>query len=149
MKKTKLIDTLLADNDLTATEFSTVADKEKFIRSFVSLVESGFNPNKFTKAFYISLSNTFGHIAHYNQGGFWDAQLSTLSRRINFLNRALEYGCYGSAAYTHCDAEKIIQKWIGQSGIIEKLQEQFNREIETREREILASLKAKYETQQA
>lgn len=39
--------------------------------TLLHFIDSGFKQTLFTKKLYPELSNTFGHIAHYNQGGFW------------------------------------------------------------------------------
>lgn len=55
----------------TATKWNTGADKAKWADQFVRFVEGGFQERQFTDAFYQRISNTFGHIAHYNRQNFY------------------------------------------------------------------------------
>ena len=68
-----------------ATEWATVADKEKFEKQFKRFVLSDFKRSLFTKAFYNRLSNCFGHIAHYDINGFYDTFFTCLTDKIRFL----------------------------------------------------------------
>jgi len=52
----------------TATQWSTQDDKAEFGNTLLHFIDSGFKLTLFTKKLYSRLSNTFGHIAHYNQG---------------------------------------------------------------------------------
>ena len=129
----------------TATEWSTVADKEKFERQFKRFVLSGFKQTQFPKWFYNRLSNCFSHIAHYNQDGFFHVWFSTTEKQKAFLINAARHPCYGQPEYTFCDVEKVLQRWIKDSGLVEKYSVQVAFETELRERELLATLKSKYE----
>lgn len=129
---------------LTATKWDTGENKEKFIRQFKAFVLSGFKPEKFTKAFYMRLSLTFGHIAHYNQAGFYRVFFSTTAGKIDFVRQSLEYTCVGDPAFTYSDVERILQTWLREQGILEKLTAELAAEVETRERAELARLQAKY-----
>ena len=64
-------------SEFTPTKWATTQDKATFAKQFVRFVESDFAAKHFTDKFYRRLSNTFGHIAHYNRGGFWDTFIRT------------------------------------------------------------------------
>ena len=132
-------------SQFTPTQFSTAADKAKFANHFVRFVESGFKITLFPKWFYTRLSNTFGHIAHYNQGGFFDAQCSTARAQHSFLRQCASYPCYGQPEHTYCDVEKVLAKWIRDSGRIETTATAIRLGQEAAERNELSRLKAKYE----
>ena len=100
------------EHKFTSTEFSTVQDKIKFYNQFIKFVESDYNRSKFPKWFYNRLSMTFGHIAHYNQDGFYNTFFTTKEDKKDFINQCLQYGCYGQPEYTYCDVEKALQSWI-------------------------------------
>ena len=135
-------------SQVTPTQFSTAADKAKFANHFVRFVESGFKITLFPKWFYHQLSNTFGHIAHFNQGGFYDVQCSTARAQHSFLRQCAGYGCFGSPEFTYCDVEHVLAKWIRDSGRIEVLVTAIRLGAEAAERNELARLKAKYEVSQ-
>lgn len=130
----------------TATQWDTEADKEKFVRQFKAFVESDFAKSKFPKWFYTRLSMTFGHIAHYNQGGFYETFFGNLADKVCFLEQTLQCGCYGSPAFTYCDCEREIQEWLQAQGTLEKYQAQFSAAAEASERATMARLNLKYAT---
>ena len=51
----------------TATQWSTAEDKAKFANALMKFIAHEFPRQSFSKTLYQRLSNTFGHIAHYNQ----------------------------------------------------------------------------------
>jgi hypothetical protein len=104
------------------TQFHSADDKARFANQFVRFVVVGFKRTMFPKWFYKRLSNTFGHIAHYNQDGFYAAQCEGHKERLAFLRQAAEFGCYGSPESTFCDVERALQSWIRRSGIMNRLQ---------------------------
>lgn len=96
----------------TATEWDTVEDKVKFEKHFKRFVMSGFKRTLFYKWFYIQLSMTFGHIAHYNKSGFYDHFFTTANGKREFLAQCYQHPCYGDPAYTYSDVEKTIHVWM-------------------------------------
>jgi len=128
-----------------ATQYSTSADKEKFAKQFVRFVEGGFKPTQFPKWFYNRLNGCFGHIAHFNQGGFYDVWFSSKTRQRDFLLNAVRHPCYGDPAFTYSDVERQIGQWIEASGLISKLNTEIAWANEASERAELARLKGKYE----
>jgi len=129
----------------TPTQFSTVEDKAKFVKQFITFVEKDFPQHLFTKVFYQRLSNTFGHIAHYNRDGFWHTFFTTTSDKFQFLQLTMQYPCYGDPAFTFCDAEKEIQRQLNEKKILEKYQQKENQEIYDREFAEYQRLKNKFE----
>lgn len=96
----------------TPTEFSTVKDKLKFANQFKKFVLGGFQAKDFPKWFYVQLSMCFNMIAHYSQGDFYNYYFTNLADKAYFINQVMEYGCWGSPAFTYCDVEKQIQEWL-------------------------------------
>lgn len=129
----------------TATKFNTAEDKAKFVEHFMKFVEKDFPQRLFTKEFYRRLSNTFGHIAHYNQLGFWEEFFTTTADKVRFIEMTLNFPCYGSPEYTFCDAEREIQRRLHESGILKKLQDNYNQEIYNAEYNEYQRLKEKFE----
>ena len=96
----------------TPTEHSTVADKEHFAEQFIRFISKGCRRTMFPKWFYTRLSMTFGHIANFNQNGFYAVFFSDKESTCEFLNQTLHHGCYGDPAYTYSDVEKFLQGWL-------------------------------------
>lgn len=103
-----------------ATKWDSADDKAWFANQFVKFVESDFDQRHFTERFYRRLSNTFGHIAHYNLLGFWEKFFTTQTGKLKFLEYALLHRCYGDPTWTYSDVERAIQAWLGESGIAAK-----------------------------
>lgn len=97
---------------LEPTEWSTVEDKIKFGNQFIKFMESGFDKSQFPKWFYTRLSMCFGHIAHYDQSGFYRYFFERGDYGAEFIKQCLDYPCYGSPKFTYCDIEKQIQQRI-------------------------------------
>jgi hypothetical protein len=95
-----------------ATKWDTVEDKEKFARHFQKFVESGFSERLFYKWFYTRLSMSFGNIARYNRGCFYDYYFVREESKREFLEHVLSYPCYGDPEWTYSDVEKYLQGWL-------------------------------------
>jgi len=96
----------------TPTQWSSAEDKEKFAAQFRKFVAGDFNRKDFPKWFYSRLSNAFGHIAHFNQGGFYDTFFMNARDKLQFIVQTLEWSCHGDPAFTYCDVERDLQQWI-------------------------------------
>ena len=99
-------------SQFTPTQWNTVKDKAWFANQFVRFVQSGFDAKHFTDRFYRRLSNTFGHIAHYDRGGFWAEFFTTTADKVRFVEYALHHPCYGDPAWTYSDVERALQEWL-------------------------------------
>ncbi len=97
---------------LTATKWSTVEDKEKFLKHFERFVASGYKRTLFYKWFYIRLSMMFGFIAHYNINGFYAEYFADDGRQAIFENYVRTWHCYGDPEYTFSDVEHILRARI-------------------------------------
>jgi hypothetical protein len=132
---------------LTPTQWNTVEDKEKFIAKFKGFVKADFKESHFTKEFYNRMSMMRGHIAHYDRGGFYDAQFSTSERRADFLQHWASGHTNGDPAWTWSDVERVLADWLQEHPEHERKQRaQHNNIIEDIERRELARLNAKYAT---
>lgn len=129
----------------TATKWSTAEDKEKFVKHFIKFVEKGFPQLLFTKAFYHRLMNTFGHIAHYNQLGFWEEFFTNSANKARFLEMTMNFPCYGDPTYTFCDAEREIQRLIKEKDLLHKWNQIASNEQTTAEFDEYKRLKSKFE----
>lgn len=100
----------------TPTQHSTAVDKARFANHFVKFWESDFAWPCFPKWFYTRLSMTFGHIAHYNQHGFYDEFFTSNLGRWNFLQITERGGGYGDPAFTYSDVERALKAWLEARG---------------------------------
>ena len=128
----------------TPTQWDTADKKAAFAQQFFRFVQSDFAKSKFTKAFYQRLSMCFGHIAHYNQGGFFETFFTTTADKVRFLRQTLMAPCYGDPAWTYSDVERGLQTWLRENGVMEKYEQRLAAETEANERAVLARLQAKY-----
>ncbi len=132
------------NHNFTPTQWSTVADKERFFDQFVKFVESDFARAKFPQWFYKRLSMTFGHIAHYNIQGFYAEFFESTAGKTEFLRQTIEYPCYGDPAFTYSDVERALRGWLHSKNLVAKYQAQHTRLVEAIERKELVRLEAKY-----
>lgn len=131
----------------SATKWQEAEEKVKFARQFIKFVQWDFSKKQFSKAFYQRLSMSFGHIAHYNQGGFFDTFFTTTEGKVRFLRQTLAHPCWGDPAFTYSDVEHALQQWLRHHGVVEKYEQLFAEETEAEERATLARLQAKYGNQ--
>jgi len=122
----------------------TPATKKKFAEDLIRFIESGFKRTLFTKALYNRLCNCFGHIAHYDIHGFYDAQFSTAENRVQFVRQCLEYPCPGSPAFTFSDVETFLQNWMKRTGLLNRVQAEAAETRRNQELAELTRLQAKY-----
>jgi len=131
--------------ELTATTWSTVEEKEKFISHFKKFVKAGFPEKMFNKPFYNRMSLMRRHIAHYNKYGFFETHFSTAERRADFLQRWTLNNINGDPAYTWSDAEAILSAWLRDNPNYEATERMTHDAlIEAIERRELARLTVKY-----
>jgi hypothetical protein len=135
-----------------ATQFDTAAEKAKFANHLANFLLQGCPRSMYSKWFYKHLSLHFnGHIAEYNAEGFWSVWFSNHAKRMAFVQRMAEHGCYGDPAYTFCDVERAMQQWYNRNAelVAEMLADADQAEAAeaTAERERVASA-AKAQSQQ-
>ncbi len=140
-KKTKHFDASM----FQATKFHSADDKASFGNHLIAFIEAGFPEPKFTKAFYNTLCQHLGFIAHYDRNGFWSTYFTTTADKIEFVKHILRHPCWGCAEYTFSDVEKVVKAVLLESGVLGRYEAQNRSEIEQAERHTLARLKAKYE----
>ncbi len=97
-------------NEFTNTQWSTAQEKADFANKLREFIYSDYNKRKFTKALYRRLSQCFGHIAHYNQHGFWQVWFEDVDKQREFEQHMQRYRPYGDPAWTYVDVEKAIQR---------------------------------------
>jgi hypothetical protein len=133
----------------TPTQWDAADKKAAFAHKFIKFVLADFAKSKFTKAFYQRLSMTFGHIAHYNHGGFFEEFFGTTEGKVRFLRQTMQHPCYGDPAWTYSDVERALQQWLRHYDVLAKYEQLLAGETEAEERAVLARLHAKYGAGQA
>ena len=128
----------------TPTQWNTTEDKTAFAKRFVRFVQNDFAAKQFTDKFYRRLCSTFGNIAHYNRGGFWDTFFTTTADKVRFLEQTLQHLCYGDPAWTYSDVERALQAWLRADGTLERYRQRLVEETEAAEHVELARLQEKY-----
>ena len=110
----------------------------------MKFIAQEFPRQSFSKALYQRLSNTFGHIAHTNQDGYYSVFFERDADKVVFLDQTLRWPCYGDPTYTFCDVERAVQRRLRAANVIEVFS---MREADaTRKRELshARALQAKY-----
>ncbi len=133
-----------APDQFTATKWEGADKKAKFAKQFIKFVKSDFAQSQFPHLFYVRLSLTFGHIAHYNQSGFFETFFTTTQDKVRFLRQTLQHPCWGDPTFTYSDVEKALQAWLRESGVLARYEQRLAQEQESAERAVLARLQAKY-----
>lgn len=137
----------LAPHQFTATKFHSAEDKAWFGNAFLKFLAADCPQSAFTKRFYNRLSNSFGHIAHYNRAGFYGHFFIDLAGKIDFLQQTLQWPCYGQPEHTFSDVELMLQARLSATTLLPILIARRDADIARRERDLLARLKTKYEPQ--
>lgn len=96
----------------TPTKFQTAKDKAKFANHFIRFILSDYDQDLFKKWFYERLSMSFGHIAHYDRGGFYNTFFRTGEGKQRFAHLTMKHSCAGDPAYTYSDVEIKIQEYL-------------------------------------
>jgi hypothetical protein len=128
----------------TATQWSTDEDKAKFANALMKFIAHEFPRQSFGKALYQRLSNTFGHIAHTNQDGYYSVFFESDADKVVFLDQTLRWPCYGDRTYTFCDVERAVQWRLRAANVIDVFRMRDADATRNRELGTLAQLQAKY-----
>jgi hypothetical protein len=131
-------------SDFLPTKFSTAAEKADFGNTFLHFIDSEWKETLFTKTFYNRLSNTFGHIAHYNRATFYSTWFTCDADRVRFLENALRWPCWGDPAFTFCDVERALQREIRRRNYLARYELKAAESLHSAEMAILERLEAKY-----
>lgn len=127
------------------TQWESTEQKARFAKQFIRFSQAAFAWQQFPHAFYLRLALTFGHIAHFNQHGFFEEFFSSTDGKVRFLKLTLAWSCPGEPSFTYCDVERALQSWLFQNGVLAKYEQRLSEEIETAERAELNRLQAKWQ----
>ena len=128
----------------TATQWSPAEDKAKFANALMKFIAHEFPRQSFSKALYQRLSNTFGHIAHTHQDGYYSVFFERDADKAAFLGEMLRWPCHGDPTYTFCDVERAIQRRLRATNVMAVFRLRAADATRKRELDILARCRAKY-----
>jgi hypothetical protein len=131
-------------DQFTPTPWDSAEEKVRFARRFIRFVESDFAKAQFPHTFYRRLALTFGHIAHFNQHGFYQEFFTATEGKVRFLRMTLAHSGWGDPGFTYSDVERALQSWLHQNGVLGRYERRLAAEQEAAERAELARLQAKY-----
>ena len=131
-------------SEFLPTKFSTAADKADFGNTLLHFIDSEWKQTLFTEKFYNRLSNTFGHMAHYDRPTFYSTWFTCDADRLRFLEQTLEWPCWGEAEFTFCDVERALQREIRQRNYLLRYELKAAESLRSAEIAILERLEAKY-----
>jgi len=130
--------------DFTATKWDTSDDKAAFANGFCRFMAADFKVSLFTDKMYRRLSNTFGHIAHYNKSGFIAEFFADLRGKVDFIEQTMMWQPGGDPAWTYSDVEHAIHARLRTCDLFTAYRALRAAEIEGAERELLRILVAKF-----
>lgn len=109
----------------------------KEFAQFKKFVESGYARPKFTKELYRALNlSSFGFIAHYDLGGFYEARFAGWPERVETFSQILERDARGPF-------EQAVREYIKSERLLGQAAEAEAKDLEARERAELVRLTAK------
>jgi len=133
----------------TATQWDSARDKATWANAMAAWVARGFPVNGWRRGLYDPLHvHLYGHIAHYNQQGFYAEWFGDVHCQLRWLQFAASGGAFvggvGDPAFTWSDVELAWSTWVRESGLIDHYRQLCSLDIETQERTLLAQLQRKY-----
>ncbi len=131
--------------DFVPTRWDTAEQKAKFANALLTFIAQDSPRSKFHESFYRRLSNTFGHIAHYDSAGFYQRFFLTADDKLEFLEQCVTWPCYGDPTFTYSDVERAVGARLRKSQIVMILRSQITVERRRREFALLSELEARYE----
>ncbi len=123
------------------TQFNTSEDKAKFANQFVRFVQSDFKKSLFPEWFYRRLSDSFGHIDHGNQNGFYETFFTAPKGKVDFIRICQWGGGYVDSVRDYSDVEKALKQWLIDHAVLEKVERRFEEAVEEIERAWAAAAK--------
>lgn len=136
---------LLCAEQFTATKFTPAAEKAEFGNQLFALIAADFPEHLFTRKLYGTLSRSFGLIAHYDRGGFWDYYFDNAAAKLRFLQDLTTRCPCGDPAFTFSDLERVVIARLRKAGLVARLQAVVDSETEAAERALLNRLQARYQ----
>jgi hypothetical protein len=83
-----------------------------------------------------------------NRTQFYDEWFSSLPAQVRFLKHTLRFPCYGDPEYTFSDAERAIQREIGERNYLARYELRLAEEQRAADLTLLRQLESKYRTRE-
>jgi hypothetical protein len=132
------------DADFTATKWDGAAEKAAFANALCRFISADFRESLFTQKLYRRLALSFGHIARFERGCFYDHFFRNLQGKVAFLEETLAWVPCGEPGHTFSDAERAILARLRQSNLLDAYRALRAAEVEGAERALLAKLREKH-----
>jgi len=136
---------LFTDADFTATKWDSAAEKAAFANALCRFISADFRESLFTQKLYRRLALSFGHIAHFDRGCFYNHFFRDLQGKVAFLEETLAWIPCGEPSHTVCDVERAVLARLRRSNLLDAYRALRAAEVEGAERALLTKLREKYE----
>jgi hypothetical protein len=133
------------DADFTATKWDGAAEKAAFANALCRFISADFRESLFTQKLYRRLALSFGQIAHFNRGCFYNHFFRDLQGEVAFLEETLAWVPCGEPSHTFNDVERAVLARLRKSNLLAAYRALRAAEIEGAERALLAKLREKHE----
>jgi hypothetical protein len=143
---TALVRPAFQPDQFTPTKFTTSEEKAKFANALCEFIARDFPERLFTKSLYSRLSNTFGHIAHYDCSGFWRTYFTCTADKLQFLSDTITWWPVGQPDHTFCDVERQVLIRLRHCNLLASYKQIVAAETEATERALLQRLTDKYDS---
>ncbi len=130
--------------DFTPTRFQPASNKAAFALHFLRFISCDCPRHQFTLRFYRQLIHCFGYIAFYDLDGFWTEFFSTPAGKVEFIEQALAWPCYGEPTTTWSDVEREIIGRLRRTELLSIYRQRLNADQDAVDRAELARLLVKY-----
>jgi hypothetical protein len=130
---------LFTDADFIATKWDGAAEKAAFANALCRFMSADFRESLFTQKLYRRLALSFGHIAHFERGCFYNHFFRDLQGKVAFLEETLAWVPCGHPSHTFCDVERAVLARLRKSNLFDAYHELRAAEVEGAERASLRS----------
>jgi hypothetical protein len=131
--------------DFTSMKLTPADSKVWFTVHFLRFASADFPKHHCTERFYRQVMNTFGLIAQYDRMGFWTEYFTTTAGKIEFIEQAIQWPCYGDPSHTFCDTEREIARRLRQADLLGFYRQIARGERDAADRAEFARWKARFE----
>lgn len=121
-----------------------VEDVTKTAEKMKKFILDGMRGDKLTDALYRDFMYMWGHIAHYDRGGFASVWFDDDETRLRFLEQALSHVTYPGHEHRGAQLERLLVVFIQEQGLVEVYRRKVADAVEAQERAELVRLQAKY-----
>ncbi len=129
--------------EFSPTKFTTATEKAEFGNHFLRFIDAEWTYTLFNRDFYHRLSMCFGHIAHTDRPTFYETWFTSDRDRLRFIEKTLNWPCWGDPEYTFSDVERAIQQEVRKRNYIARYQLRTAEVERASEMEMLRRLEAK------